>query len=130
MKYLGIDYGDKRVGIAVSDPQGKIAFPRITLFHNVGLLKNLESMVDTEKISKIVVGLPIALNGSETEQSRKTHVFVEELKKVVAVPIEFENEIFTTHLVEKAGIKKEHTDESAAALILQLYLDKHDSRGT
>lgn len=127
MKYLGIDYGDKRVGIAVSDPRGKIAFPRITLFHNAGLLKNLESIVDTEKISKIVVGLPIAWDGNETEQSRKTRIFVEDLKKVVSIPVEFENEIFTTHLVERAGIKKEHTDESAAALILQSYLDKLNS---
>lgn len=128
MKYLGIDYGDKRVGIAVSDPRGKIAFPRVTLFHNAGLLKNLESVIDTEKISKIVVGLPIALDGSETVQSKKTLIFVEELKKIVGVPVEFENEIFTTHLVERAGVKKEHTDESAAALILQSYLDKLNSK--
>ncbi len=124
MKYLGIDYGDKRVGIAISDPRGKIAFPRITLLHNVGLIKNLESMVDTEKVSKIVVGLPIAFDGSDTEQSRKTRVFAEELKKNVNIPVDFENEIFTTHLVERAGVKKEHTDESSAALILQSYLDK------
>lgn len=128
MKYLGIDYGNKRVGVAVSDPQGKIAFPRITLLENVGLLKNLGSLVNTEKVSKIVVGLPVALDGSETEQSRKTRIFVEKLKRVVGVTVEFENEIFTTHLVKRAGGKKEHTDESAAALILQSYLDKLNSR--
>lgn len=124
MRHLGIDYGDKRVGLAVSDPESKIAFPKATLFNNQRLVGNLKDLIEEEKISKIVVGLPLASDRSETEQSRKTRAFAENLKKVISIPVNFENEMFTTHLVEKAGVKKEHVDESSAALILQAYLDK------
>ena len=124
MRYLGIDYGDKRVGIAVSDPQGKIAFPKATLFNNSRLVENLKNLIGEEKISKVVVGLPLAADGSETEQGKKTRIFVENLKKVINISIYFENEMLTTRLVEGAGVKKERADESSAALILQSYLDK------
>ena len=124
MKYLGIDYGDKRVGVAVSDPQGQIAFPKTTLFNNQWLWKNLESLLAEEKISLVVVGLPLGADGNDTKQTVEVRNFAEGLKKITRIPIEFENEMFTTRLVEKAGIKKRHADESAAALILQSYLDK------
>src|SRR3989344_2695668 len=124
MKYLGIDYGEKRVGVAVSDPQGEIAFPKATLFNNQWLCKNLEFLLREEKISRVIVGLPLAMDGVDTGQAVKVRFFVEGLKKIIKIPIDFENELLTTHLVEKAGVKKEHTDESAAALILQSYLDK------
>lgn len=124
MKYLGIDYGDKRVGVAVSDSRGEVAFPKTTIFNNQWLWKNLEALLAEEKISQVVVGLPQALDGTDTEQTVKVRVFVGGLKKITRVPVSFENEMLTTHLVEKAGIKKEHADESAAALILQSYLDK------
>lgn len=121
---MGIDYGEKRVGVAVSDPQGKIAFPKTTLFNNQWLWKNLGSLLETEKISRLVVGLPLAMDGTDTEQTAKVRIFIEGLRKIARIPIDFENEMLTTHLVEKAGVKKEHTDESAAALILQSYLDR------
>ena len=124
MKYLGIDYGDKRVGIAVSDPEGKIAFPKSTLFNNPRLIENLKRLIKEEKISKIVVGLPLTLDKSETEQSGKTRVFAKNLKNAVNITVDFENEMLTTRLVERAGIKKERIDESSAALILQSCLDK------
>jgi putative Holliday junction resolvase len=128
MKYMGIDYGEKRVGVAVSDPQGEIAFPKTTLFNNQWLWKNLGSLLAEEKISRVVVGLPLARDGVDTEQTVKVRNFVEGLQKITKIPIDFENEILTTELVKKVGIKKEHTDESAAALILQSYLDKINIR--
>lgn len=124
MRYLGIDYGDKRVGIAVSDSGAKIAFPKRVLFNRPNLMNQLKSLIEEEEISKIVVGLPTAAGGRETQQTEKVKKFVEALKKITPLSVEFENELLTTHLVEKVGIKKEHTDESAAALILQSYLDK------
>ncbi len=127
MRHLGIDYGEKRIGISVSDPGGRIAFPKKVIFNrgNKRVWEQIKAVLDDEKISKIVVGLPLSLDGGETEESQKVRAFAEELKKITALPIEFENEIFTTHMVEQAGIKKEHTDEAAAAVILQSYLDRH-----
>ena len=110
--------------MAVSDSQGEIAFPKATLFNNQWLWKNLEFLLREEKISRVIVGLPLAMDGVDTGQAVKVRSFVEGLKKIIKIPIDFENELLTTHLVEKAGVKKEHTDESAAALILQSYLDK------
>lgn len=124
MKYLGIDYGEKRVGIAVSDPEGKIAFPKTTLFNNQWLWKNLSSLLVEEKISHIAVGLPFSADGIDTAQTVKVRNFAEELKKITNIPVDFQDELLTTRLAEKAGLQKEHTDESAAALILQSYLDK------
>lgn len=127
MRYLGIDYGTKRIGVAVSDPEGRIAFPRTTLRNqgNKYLWDQIREFLVKEKVSKVVVGLPLGFDMSQTEESQKVWEFVEELKKRIALPVEFENEILTSRMAEKAGIQREHTDEAAAALILQAYLDKH-----
>lgn len=129
MRYLGIDYGEKRIGIAVSDPAGKIAFPQKVIFNrgNVHILAQLKELIDAESVSKIIVGLPLGSAGQDTEQTAAVRKFTEQLRSAVNVPLEFENELLTTHLVEQAGVKKEHTDEAAAALILQSYLDRQNN---
>lgn len=126
MRHLGIDYGEKRIGIAVSDPNGQIAFPRKVFFNrgNPRLLSELVTLIEEEKVSKVIVGLPVSLDGRETGQTKVVREFAESLEKEVAIPVEFENEMLTTRMAEQAGIKKEHTDEAAAALILQAYLDR------
>lgn len=130
MRYLGIDYGEKRIGVAVSDPEGRIAFPRMKLRNrgNKHLWDQIREFLVKEKISKVVVGLPLGFDMSETEESRKVRKFVKEFKKRIALPVEFENEILTSHMAERAGIEKEHTDEAAAAIILQAYLDRINDR--
>ena len=72
----------------------------------------------------MVVGFPVASDGKDTEQTKEVREFAEKLRSFIALGIEFENELLSTHMVEKAGVKKEHTDEAAAALILQSYLDR------
>lgn len=126
MKYLGIDYGSKRVGIATSDQHGKISFPKKILYNrgNQYLFDQLESFIKEEGIVRVVVGLPIGLDGKDTEQTRIIREFADKLKKAVDIPVEFENEMFTSHMVTEHGVPKEHTDEAAAAVILQSYLDK------
>lgn len=126
MRYLGIDYGEKRIGVAVSDPGGRMAFPLKIIFNNdkTKLLEQLKSLLEEEKISKIVVGLPLSLDGSETEQTKKTRNFVDILKGITSLSTDFENEILTTHMAESVVGKKEHTDAAAAAFILQSYLDR------
>lgn len=123
MKYLGIDHGKKRVGIAVSDPEGKIAFPRKTIA-STNAPEEIEALVKTEDIQKIILGLPVSMEGRETPQTALVREFAQELHLKLTVPIEFQNELLSTHLAESEGIKKEHADEAAAALILQSYLDK------
>ena len=120
MRYMGIDYGRKRIGVAVSDKEGKIAFPR-GIVEN---MKELQRFIAQEKIEKIIVGLPRSFDGSETAQTQETREFVGKLKKGVSIPVEFEDELLTTHMVKKEGVGLAHIDEAAAAVILQAYLDK------
>lgn len=128
MRYLGIDYGEKRIGIALTDPGGRIAFPRKIIFNrrNMSTLDELKTVIEEEKISKVIVGLPLFLSGEESEISGRVRSFVEKLEKIINLPIEFENEILTSHMVERFGVSREHTDEAAAAVILQSYLDKQN----
>lgn len=128
MRYLGIDYGEKRIGVAVSDPLGRIAFPKKVIFNRGRelVLMKLKSLLEEEKIALIVIGLPLGLEGRDTEQTKRVRDFAEMLKKELNIAVEFENEMFTTHMVLQSGIKKEHADEAAATVILQSYLDKQN----
>lgn len=126
MRYLGIDYGTKRVGIALSDQGGQIAFPKKTIanWDEARLQEEIKSIIDQEKVAEVVVGLPISLDGRETEITSRVRRFAEELESALELPVHLENEMLTTRMVEQAGIKREHVDEAAAALILQSYLDR------
>lgn len=126
MRYLGIDYGRRRIGLAVSDAGARIAFPHGTIHHagNVFVLDQILSVVKRERdMCGIVVGLPLGMEGQETEESQYVREFARELASKTDLPIEFENEMFSSRIVENAGVAKEHVDESSAAVILQSYLD-------
>jgi len=126
MRCLGIDYGKKRIGIAISDPGGRIAFPA-KIISNRGMAragKEVSSFAKKEGAEKIILGLPVGLDGKETKESEEVRRFASELKKNVSLPIEFENEMFTSRIAEKSRLKKKPVDASAAAIILQSYLDK------
>ena len=124
MRYLGIDYGKKRVGIAISDLEGWIAFPNTTLEHRgiPGLLKEIRRIVKEDNVSMIIVGFPLGLDGKETLQTEKTRKFAERLEDDVWIPVEFQNEMLTSRMAHQSGAKD--IDASSAALILQSYLDK------
>jgi len=123
MRYFGIDYGSKRIGLAVSDEDGIIAFPRAT----VKTADDVVKMIRRGKIRKVIIGLPTGLAGQETAQTKAVRAFAAALEKAVSLPIEFENEVFTTKIAERHS--PGHTvDASAAALILQSHLDKENRK--
>ncbi len=121
MRYLGIDYGEKRIGLALSDPEGRLAFPHDTVRN----LADVVAAAKREGVGTIVVGLPISLGGGESNQAEEIRQFAVELSSAVELPIVFENEIFTSKIAEKMSPSVK-ADASAAALILQSYLDKQD----
>ena len=126
MKYLGIDYGAKRVGLAVSDGSGTIAFPRETLENTESLIGELSRIVENEHIEKIIVGDTRALTGAPNPITEEADRFVEALTAAVPVPIEKIFEAFSS--VEAARYTEgEKRDDAAAAIILQRYLDMHQS---
>ena len=122
MRYLGIDYGEKRVGLALSDREGILGMPYKTI-SNKDLINNLKTIIKNENIEFVVVGLPLSLKMQNTSQTDKVVYFKKELEKYVDVPVEFENEFLTSVQAQKNGIENGDIDASSAALILQSYLD-------
>ncbi|MEK7481013.1 MAG: Holliday junction resolvase RuvX [Patescibacteria group bacterium] len=122
MKYLGIDFGTKRVGVAISDAEGKIAFPRAVLKNDEHVFERLREMAEKEGVEMVVVGLPKALSGEETAMTKQVREFIAQLRNHRFLVVE-EDEIFSTKMV-KDNAARELRDAAAAALILQQYIDR------
>jgi len=132
-KALGIDYGEKRIGIAVSDNQQQVAFARDYIL-NTGkaeAIQKIKTLCEQDKITLIVVGLPLNMEGVDSEQTRKVREFAKELAEAVNTKIVLHDERLTTKrsnviltsIGKREEAKKEERDSIAASLILQNYLD-------
>ncbi len=128
MNYLGIDYGEKRIGLAKGDDRLKIATPFKTIANDPGLLNELAYIVKTEVIGKIVVGVPVSFDGEKNDFAQKIMEFAEDVEARTDTPVETINEIFSSKMAAhqpKVGQPRAgKIDESSAALILQTYLDR------
>lgn len=126
MKYLGIDYGEKRVGIAVSDDAGSIAFPRTTLKNDAVLLEQLISLVENERIGMIVVGDTRAFSGFENPVTSEAERFMQTLREETNLAVEPAWEAGSSIEASRyAPEGTQHDDAAAAAIILQRYIDMH-----
>jgi putative Holliday junction resolvase len=133
MRYLGIDYGEKRVGLALGDDAVRVASP-FRVIENKGmdmLLAELAKLIEGEEIKQIVVGVPYSLmesKGEAGEQEQAVIDFITRLGMATIVPIAREDERFTSVLVDKLMVGEKlpggKRDAISAMLILQLYLDK------
>lgn len=128
MNFLGIDYGEKRVGLAVGSDEMKIASPFLIL-ENKGhdfLLEEIKKICGQEEIKKIIVGMPLTMASREGPQAEKILRFVNFLKNNLTMPVETEDERFSSALVDKlmteSGVKER--DAVAAMIILQAYFDR------
>ena len=134
-RVLGIDYGDSRIGLAMSDPLKIIASPFKTIRNegNKKCLQVFQSLIKEKDVEAIVVGLPIGLKGQETVQTKKVREFVN-LLYALKLPIHLEDERLSSVSAEKSmiqqNIKTGHNkgliDRRAAAIILQQFLDKQN----
>jgi len=126
MRLLGIDYGEKKIGIAISDESGKFAFPH-GVIDNVsanGVLKALKIICDKNNVGKIILGQSLTYKMQPNPIMKRVEKFKSFIEERLKIPIEYENEILTTKQAERAMGKNEKIHASAAALILQTYLDK------
>ena len=124
MKHLGIDYGAKRVGLAVTDTDGKIAFPREEVPNDDKLLAFLVRMVEQEKIGQIIVGDTRTHGGAANPVTQKAEQFVQKLAQATATPVELASELWSSIEASRYAPKgEEHNNAAAAAIILQRYLD-------
>ena len=136
-RILGVDYGERRTGLAASDPSGTIAFPRETL--ECPLLEQAAAAVAraaaAEGASLIVVGWPLNMDGTEGPRTARTAAFIDALSSRTAVPIARWDERLSTKIAESVLLEantsrtKRRTvvDKLAAKIILQSYLDAHPS---
>ena len=136
MKYLGIDYGTKRVGLAISDETGVFAFPYKIISNNMELVDTIHNVCGEEEVSAIVLGESNDLSGKPNKVMGSIEEFKRNIEAELDLPVYFQKEFMTT--VEARGrsgkevnnakkVKKgeqNQADASAAALILQRYLDK------
>lgn len=119
MRYLGIDYGERRIGLAVSDPTGRLALP----YRTVPSLRDVIAAAAAVGAGMVVIGLPLTLDRRESASSRAVRAFAARLGARVQLPIAFEDEAFTTKLAARSTLAC-RADASAAAIILQSYLDR------
>ena len=132
---MALDVGDVRIGIAVSDLMGIIANPLETYTRKGNLDTDagyIVKLAHEKEVSLIVSGLPLGLKGQENEQTAKTREFIDKLREICDIPIEYLDERFTTMSAERVLIegnvrrenRKKVIDKVAATIILQNYLDR------
>lgn len=137
-KYLGVDYGDKRTGLAECDVSGQLASGICTVSEG-GMRKTAERVkreAESRGCKKIIVGLPKNMDGSEGQRADVVKAFVALLSQITEIPIEFYDERMTTmaayRFLDGAGTfgkkRKEVIDTLSAELILQGYLDRERAR--
>jgi putative Holliday junction resolvase len=132
-RIMGLDVGDKRIGIAISDETAIIASPRETLERrgNRKDIAHLLSLAEREEVSEILVGMPFSLDGSSGPQAEKVSRFIEALRAATEIPVATWDERLSTVGAERALLEADVSrakrrgavDRVAAALILQSYLD-------
>lgn len=145
MRYLGIDYGSKKVGLALSDEAGTMGFPHAIVANDENLLANVLELIAQEKVGAVVVGDSIRMDGTANPIAREARVFGDALKKAASISVDYEQEFFTTQEAKRSleGVHPKHVhtsghvrsrgiekavDDSAAALILTSYLSRHHDK--
>jgi methionine--tRNA ligase beta chain len=128
MKYLGIDYGEKRVGIAISDAEAKVAFPKVVLENNQDLFTKIIDLCKENEVGSIVIGESKNYKGEDNKINPKIIIFKRELANVIKLPMFLEPEFMTSLQVETTFGKTDMLDASAASIILQTFMDKDRNR--
>jgi len=133
-RLLAIDYGARRVGLALSDPLKMIASPYRTIINNNNtiLIEEIETIIAAEDVELTIIGLPLGMAGQKTEQTKKVEEFVDKLT-ARGIIIKYEDERWSSVAAKrsmkeqniKSGHNKDLVDQTAAAIFLQQYLDRH-----
>lgn len=121
---MGIDYGSKRVGIALTDDQGLMAFPREVIPNDGQLLKTLLSLIEAEGVGEIVIGHSLGRDGSPNAIHAAVTNLITDLTLETGLPIHLEPEHYTTQEAIRFQGRSKDTDASAAAIILNSFLTR------
>ncbi len=131
-RILGIDYGDKRIGIAVTDPLRIFVYPLTTLINDVKIFENIERIIIDYNIETIIIGYPYKDDGSKWQVTENIEKFAEELKNKYTLKIEFYDERYSSEIAKNRVLQstskrskrreKGIIDRNAAAIILEDYM--------
>ena len=132
MRYLAIDYGTKRTGLAICDAGETITSPLKTIHGQKALLEKIAEVIDAENVEAVVLGLPLNMDGSESAQTRLVLKFAEKLRHFLAVPVLLQDERLSSFGAEEKlaaakftkGQMRQRLDAVAAAEILEAFLQR------
>lgn len=124
MRYLGIDYGTKRVGLALSDEAGMMAFPHKVLPNTPSLLKEIEAIITEKEVGEIVIGHSLDKNQQPNKVQGAIEDLLTDLTLATGLPVHLQPEQFSTQAALQIQGRNDMTDAAAATLILDSYLTK------
>ena len=134
MRYLCLDIGDRRIGVAMSDPSGILASPLTIIERNDdrAAIEAIISIVKESEVGGVIIGLPRSLNGSLGTQAQKVTGFTDKLRAALSIPVDFRDERLSTvsarrgmkETMSKKARRETKDDAIAAAIILQNYLEE------
>ncbi len=128
MRYLGIDYGAKRVGVAVSDEAGRVAFPHAVLPNDKKLIAALAAQCRERGIAGIVVGDSRDFTGAPNKIAPRIEQFSKDIAGATNLPVHAEPEFWTSVQAARWQGETDRLDASAAAIILQSFLDRENAK--
>ena len=124
MRLLGIDYGKRRVGIAITDDKGMMAFPKAVLPNDNFLFTEIKNLVTGHKIEKIILGESKDYKMNENPIMSRIKAFKDELERGLGIEIIYEPELLSSHQAAHFQGKTDMLDAAAASIILQSYIDR------
>ena len=122
MRLLGIDYGSKRVGFALTDDKGMMAFPHAVVPNDAQLLKYIEKLVAKEHVGCIVIGHSLNKQGNTNKVHERVEELIQDITLNIGIPVELEPEQYTTQEAIRFQGRTDKTDAAAATIILNSYI--------
>ncbi len=126
MRLMGIDYGEKRIGIALSDENGNFAFAHSVVENNKNAIKKIKKICEKNNVEKIILGKSVDYQGRPNPVMKKIEPFKKLLEKEIGLRVEYQTETLTTKEAEREQGKIKKIDASAAALILRSFIEKQN----
>ena len=132
MRYLAIDLGNRRTGLAICDPSETIVSPLTMIDDRLQLIERIVDIIKAENVEAVIVGLPLNMDDTEGPQAKKSKEFAKSLQAQIEIPIHFQDERLSTFAAEEKlapaeysrGKKKKRIDAVAAAQILEFFLEQ------
>jgi putative Holliday junction resolvase len=136
MRWLGVDFGEIRVGLAISDPDERMAVP-LEIVASSAAFPAIRSIVERDYVRGIVIGLPLLPSGDEGETAVRARRLGDRIARLLDLPVEYEDERLTTVVAEQMTMRRGPSDDLAATIMLQQFLDrrrleiqKHEGNGS